>query len=286
MMNALRTETDNPGATHKLVCGCDFLSPKTQSSRARYDSFGNQVRHCDAPAAETSAAAPYKLARLNPYRYAAREWLSLDWSASSALGLSDNRARFYDPTLASFLQEDPLWNSNPYTYVGNNPVGFIDPYGKEEVKVWGSEDEKRQAINYVISQRLTDTEIIRTFNPTTGTDYSFLRNLEVDTIFGKTDLDWALTLAYYSLENIENGESKLFSSPKVLYVAGKLKWAFQDKGYTLAHLKTFMSIEERRAVLFAELLLSDKYSFKDLFNEVWLYYDEDIMPSNTNQNRR
>jgi len=131
MMNALRTETENPGATHKLVCGCDILSPKTQSSRGHYDSFGNQVRHCDAPAAETSAAAPYKLARLNPYRYAAREWLSLDWSATSSLGLSDNRARFYGPTLAFFLQEDPLWNTNPYTYVGNNPISRIDPDGED-----------------------------------------------------------------------------------------------------------------------------------------------------------
>jgi len=128
MMNALRTETENPGATHKLVCGCDILSQNSQSNRGHYDSFGNQVRHCDAPAAETSGSA-FKLARLNPYRFAAREWLDLDWSASSALGLSDNRARFYDPTLASFLQEDPLLNSNPYTYVGNNPLNFVDPHG-------------------------------------------------------------------------------------------------------------------------------------------------------------
>jgi hypothetical protein len=28
-------------------------------------------------------------------RYAAREWLSLDWSAATALGLSDNRARLF-----------------------------------------------------------------------------------------------------------------------------------------------------------------------------------------------
>ena len=60
MMNALRTETDNPGATHKLVCGCDILSPNSQSSRDHYDSFGNQVRHCNAPAAETSGS-PFKL---------------------------------------------------------------------------------------------------------------------------------------------------------------------------------------------------------------------------------
>jgi len=130
MMNALRTETENPGATHKLVCGCDILSPKTQSSRGHYDSFGNQVRHCDAPAAETSAAAPYKLARLNPYRYAAREWLSLDWDSMSIIGVNDFRSRMQDPSLGRFFQEDPVWNMNPYIYVNNNPVEYFDPSGK------------------------------------------------------------------------------------------------------------------------------------------------------------
>jgi len=136
MMNALRTETENPGATHKLVCGCDILSQNSQSSRGHYDSFGNQVRRVMGATPKLvwgcglNRHPQYKnTSRLNPYRYAAREWLSLDWSASSALGLSDNRARFYDPTLASFLQEDPLWNSNPYTYVGNNPLNFVDPHG-------------------------------------------------------------------------------------------------------------------------------------------------------------
>ena len=129
MMNTLRTETEYPGATHKLVCGCDFLLQNSQSSRGHYDSFGNQVRHCDAPVAETSGS-PFKLARLNPYRYADREWLSLDWSASSSLGLSDNRARFYDPTLGSFLQTDPIYHVNLYSYTNADPQNNTDPSGK------------------------------------------------------------------------------------------------------------------------------------------------------------
>jgi len=130
---------DGLGSITGLTANADYpAAPKPVQGLAssyRYDSFGNQVQHCNAPAAETSAAAPFKLARLNPYRYAAREWLSLDWSPSSALGLSDNRARFYDPTLASFLQEDPLWNTNPYTYVGNNPVYQSDPSGEDAIVV-------------------------------------------------------------------------------------------------------------------------------------------------------
>jgi len=86
-------------------------------------------------------------------RHAAREWLSLDWSASSALGLSDNRARFYDPTLASFLQTDPLWNTNPYTYVGNNPVDFIDPLGNFELhaRYRGAEEWKYEVDFYTFN---------------------------------------------------------------------------------------------------------------------------------------
>jgi RHS repeat-associated protein len=127
---------DGLGSITGLTANADYPdAPKPEQGLAasyRYDSFGNQAQHCNAPVAET-AASQFKLARLNPYRYAAREWLDLDWNPATALGLSDNRARFYDPSLGSFLQEDPVWNSNLYSYVGNNPVGFIDPLGNFEL---------------------------------------------------------------------------------------------------------------------------------------------------------
>jgi RHS repeat-associated protein len=42
------------------------------------------------------------------------------------------RAREYDPTVARFLSPDPLGpqsSDSPYTYVGDNPLGYIDPSG-------------------------------------------------------------------------------------------------------------------------------------------------------------
>ena len=48
--------------------------------------------------------------------------------------LLDFGARFYDPSTAIFLQQDPLaekyYNISPYAYCANNPVNFVDPDGK------------------------------------------------------------------------------------------------------------------------------------------------------------
>jgi RHS repeat-associated protein len=48
------------------------------------------------------------------------------------------RARYYDPKIGRFLSEDPipigqrkLEELNPYAYVANNPVNFIDPSGAQ-----------------------------------------------------------------------------------------------------------------------------------------------------------
>ena len=49
--------------------------------------------------------------------------------------LLDFGARFYDPSTAIFLQQDPLaekyYNISPYAYCANNPVNFVDPDGRE-----------------------------------------------------------------------------------------------------------------------------------------------------------
>ncbi|MCA9047934.1 MAG: RHS repeat-associated core domain-containing protein, partial [Planctomycetaceae bacterium] len=51
---------------------------------------------------------------------------------SAGAGLTFMRARYYDPTIGRFLQEDPLGiagDINSYRYVGNNPISFADPTG-------------------------------------------------------------------------------------------------------------------------------------------------------------
>ncbi len=76
-----------------------------------YDSFGNLV---------TSAGS-----LTNSFRYTGREF-------DSETALYYYRARYYDETSGRFLSEDPIGFGGGvhfYAYVGNNPVGLVDPFG-------------------------------------------------------------------------------------------------------------------------------------------------------------
>ena len=76
-----------------------------------YDSFGNLT-------ASTGTVE-------NLYRYTAREF-------DSETGLYYYRARYYDPSIGRFLNEDPIGfdgGINFYAYVRNNPPNFFDPSG-------------------------------------------------------------------------------------------------------------------------------------------------------------
>ncbi|CAA6798535.1 MAG: Unknown protein [uncultured Sulfurovum sp.] len=71
---------------------------------------------------------------LNPYGYTGREIEMND--------LYYYRARYYDPTTQRFLSLDPIGfmsgDFNFYRYVGNSPIGWIDPFGleAEESGIW------------------------------------------------------------------------------------------------------------------------------------------------------
>ena len=92
--------------------------------------------------------------------------------------LYDLNARYYDPSIARFLTEDPYYNLGNrvmgvyeinvpnvysimqanalYAYSGNNPIMFVDPFGTT-VTLTGitSEDDPR----FVALQELTDDEL-------------------------------------------------------------------------------------------------------------------------------
>jgi RHS repeat-associated protein len=80
-----------------------------------YDAFGN-ARGAVAPGTDA-------------IRYAGRFW-------NEALGLYEMRARFYDPLLGRFTQEDPAGfhggGMNLYAYASNNPLIWRDPTGRND----------------------------------------------------------------------------------------------------------------------------------------------------------
>lgn len=67
--------------------------------------------------------------RLENYRlYTSREY-------EPELDLYYYRSRYYDAKIGQFTSRDPLLyvdGPNPYSYVNNNPVNFIDPWGLEK----------------------------------------------------------------------------------------------------------------------------------------------------------
>ena len=99
-------EADGLGTVTSLSNSSGALA-KTYS----YDSFGKLVGSSGTIS--------------SPYGFTGRE---LD----SETGLTEYRARYYDPQIGRFMSEDPIrfgGGMNFYRYVGNSPLNYVDPFG-------------------------------------------------------------------------------------------------------------------------------------------------------------
>jgi RHS repeat-associated protein len=88
----------------------------------QYDSFGKVVRRTTGPQAGAATTAGVGV----EFAYAGRPF-------EARTGLSDNRARWYEPGTGRFVNEDPSGfkggDANLFRYVGNDPLNQVDPSG-------------------------------------------------------------------------------------------------------------------------------------------------------------
>ena len=85
----------------------------TLSDSYLYDAWGNQLA--------TSGATT------SPFGYVGR----LGYYTEATLGLQYLRARWYQPAAGRFLSTDPVGPASAYRYVGNWPIGAVDPSGMQ-----------------------------------------------------------------------------------------------------------------------------------------------------------
>ena len=100
--------TDGNGNITALINADQFIA-----ARYEYDPYGNVL----------SQSGP--LADANTYRFSSKEYMQ-------NAGLVYYLYRFYEPALQRWLNRDPIGEAggiNLYEFVGNNPVGNVDPYG-------------------------------------------------------------------------------------------------------------------------------------------------------------
>ncbi len=110
--------TDHLGTVHALA---DSSGSIVESYA--YDAWGNVLAVYDSAGLEIPN---HKSQISNRFLFQGREH-------SFATGLTNFRARWYDPATGRWLSNDPIGISgglNQYVFCGNDPVNFVDPMGE------------------------------------------------------------------------------------------------------------------------------------------------------------
>jgi RHS repeat-associated protein len=115
------TLADRQGTVRDIVSGNAADRGKVVEHR-QYDSYGKLVSRTTSPVAGSPVTAGVGI----DFGYAGRP-------LEERTGLSDNRARWYEPGTGRFVNEDPSGfkggDANLFRYVGNDPLNRIDPSG-------------------------------------------------------------------------------------------------------------------------------------------------------------
>ena len=124
--NTIADYVNGPGIDNKLrqsIGGTAlyFLQDHLGTTRAFADASGNLTSSLDYDSFGTVSSGSGS----TRYNYTGRE---LD----SEIGLIYYRVRWYDPQQGRFISEDPIGfagGANFYSYVGNDPINALDPFG-------------------------------------------------------------------------------------------------------------------------------------------------------------
>lgn len=248
-------------------------------SQTEYAAFGDVLIERETLLSDTLADGTTSRDQIGlpQYRFNAKE--------QDETRFQDFGARFYDGRLALWLRPDPILvdyldgrrsggvysasNLSSYLFSWGNPINSFDPEGTDR--------QQASQPQYVFDQfesvkEMTNDQIINDYNPTStkSVDQTKFFNMNTETIFGDTDIDWALTLAAV--------HKKTFGIIPIetLYVAGKAVWAVGNTALKIesdksrldilkGHWNAFMAEEELNAISMAKELTKEKgMKFSDM----------------------
>jgi RHS repeat-associated protein len=116
------------------------VTPANQYYFYHYDGLGSTIAITDSAGQVVNSYcySPEGLVGVqetipNPFTYVGRFGVMAEGN-----GLYFMQARYYDPEVGGFINKDPIGyfgGLNLYTYVANNPVGLIDPWGLKEFEL-------------------------------------------------------------------------------------------------------------------------------------------------------